>query len=286
MVDVGSISMVWVILTVGDRETELAAAVDSVRENDVKAVVVANGCSVPALEDRPGVRVVASPINLGVPGGRDRGVGVTDEELVGFLDDDAVLSPGVTRRIAEAFATDPHLGAVSLRLVDESGETARRHIPRRGAASADRSGDVTTFLGGASVIRRAAYEQVGGYFSALHYGHEELELAWRLIDGGWSICYLADVEVFHPRTSISRHPDGWRLTGRNRVWIARRTLPWPVAIVHVTAWLVLGVRRAPRGCRRSYVRGWWQGWSGNVQRAPISWRSVWHLGRLGRLPIY
>lgn len=189
-------------------------------------------------------------------------------------------------RIVEAFEADPGLGAVALRLVDEHDDTARRHIPRAGATGASAAGEVAYFLGGACAIRRSAYEQVGGYFTDLFYGHEEIELSWRLIDGGWRIRYLADVEVFHPRSEISRHADGWRLTGRNRVWIARRTLPWPVALVHVGVWLVLGALRAPKGeCRRAYLHGWRSGWHGHIDHRPISWRAVWRLTRLGRPPV-
>ncbi len=117
-------------------------------------------------------------------------------------------------------------------------------------------------------MRARAYEEVGGYFTELFYGHEEVEMCWRLVDAGWRIRYLADVRVFHPRTDIGRHVRGWRLTGRNRVWVARRTLPWPVAAVHVAAWFVLGVIRAPDSdSRRSYVSGWLEGWQG-PHRAP------------------
>jgi len=127
---------------------------------------------------------------------------------------------------------------------------------------------------------------VGGYFTELFYGHEEVELSWRLVDAGWEIWYLADVTVFHPRTDIGRHASGWRLTGRNRVWVARRTLPWPVALVHVGAWLVLGVARTPsRSTRRSYLDGWCSGWRGRIARRPIGWRGVWRLTRLGRPPV-
>ncbi len=189
-------------------------------------------------------------------------------------------------RVVDAFDADPGLGAVALRLVDEQGETARRHVPRPGGRHPERSGEVALFLGGACAIRREAYEQVGGYFTELFYGHEEVELCWRLVDAGWRIRYLADVEVFHPRTTIERHAAGWELTGRNRVLIARRTLPWPIAAVHVSVWLLLGLWRAPAGeHRRRYVDGWRKGWRVDVDRAPISWRGVWRLTRLGRPPI-
>ena len=279
--------MNWVVLTQGDRPRELAAALHSVQAQDLpspaEAHVIVNGT---ASVDPENFAMSTSASNLGVPGGRDFGVSRTTAEIVGFLDDDATLATDASRLVLDAFAADPGLGAVSLRLVDEQGGTARRHVPRRGNAGAGETGDVATFLGGACAVRRVAYQEVGGYFTDLFYGHEELELSWRLVNAGWAIRYLADVEVFHPKAEISRHADGWRLTGRNRVWIARRTLPWAVALIHVSAWLVIGVYRAPRGCRRSYLSGWCSGWIGDVGRSPISWSAVRRLGRLGRLPIY
>jgi GT2 family glycosyltransferase len=278
--------LAWVVLTTGGRPVELDAAITSLRSDEpaVPIVVVGNGSDRVTVRE-PGVRLVESEINLGVPGGRDLGVRSSDEPLIGFLDDDAELR-GRAAEIVDAFTADPRLGAVALRLVDEDGATARRHIPRAGRRAADVGGDVAYFLGGACAVRRRAYDDAGGYFTELFYGHEEIELSWRLLDAGWGIRYLSGVEVFHPRTDISRHADGWALTGRNRVWIARRTLPWPVALVHVLVWLVLGSVRSPGGtCRRSYVKGWWSGWRTPIDRRPISWRTVWRLTRLGRPPV-
>lgn len=286
--------MQWVVLTLGDRPAEVRAALDSVvaqsgdqpRGTLSSAIVLANGCASPDVADMPDVRVTTTDENLGVPGGRHEAIQLSDSDVVGFLDDDAVLSPGASERIFAAFAATPDLGAVALRLVDEDGNTARRHNPRVGYWRLKESSEVTLFLGGACALRREAYDSVGGYFTELFYGHEELELSWRLIDAGWKIKYLDDVRVTHPKTEISRHSDGWRLTGRNRVWIARRTLPWPVGFVHVTTWLVGGMIRAPRGaCGRAYLDGWFDGWRGRIDRRPIRWTTVWKLTRLGRPPL-
>ncbi len=281
--------MGWVILTTGRRPAELAAAIDSLASGDVdpQVVVVANGAPAGTAgnEMADNLSVVHLAENVGVPAGRDRGLAELETPIVGFLDDDAVMR-GSTSAILDAFERDPQLGAVALRLVDEDGETARRHVPRLGGKDPGRSGDVAFFLGGACAVRREAYDAVGGYFGELFYGHEEVELSWRLVDAGWKITYLADVEVFHPRTTIERHADGWELTGRNRVLVARRTLPWPVAGLHVGLWLILGARRAPRGeCRQRYVQGWRSGWRMPVRRRPISWRGVARLTALRRPPI-
>ena len=291
--------LVWVVLTTGTRPGQLERAVASVLADgsgtdDVGAgagrvgvVVVSNGAGPLAFDD-PRVSVLELEENVGAPGGRDAAVRALgdDVEVVGFLDDDAELAPDSSRRILERFASEPDLGVTTFRLVDERGDTQRRHLPRIGAEGAERAGEVTLFLEGACAIRRAAYLDAGGYFTELVYAHEALEFSWRLVERGWTIRYVTDVSVFHPRTTIGRHPDGWRRTGRNRVWIARRTLPWPVAVVHVGLWLVEGTRRAPDGAsRRAYLSGWRSGWRQPVDRDPISWRTVLRLTRLGRPPV-
>lgn len=286
-----SLDLEWVVLTTGDRPRELGVAIDSLLDGlgdgvRARVLVVSNGAGSIELPPRSDVELVVAPENLGVPGGRDLGVAHTTAPVVGFLDDDAVAPRGASRRLLDEFSVDRRLAVVSLRLVDDDGRTARRHVPRPRGVDPGRSGEVSLFLGGACAIRRSAYDEVGGYFTELFYGHEELELSWRLVDAGWSIRYLADVEVYHPRTEIDRHADGWRLTGRNRVWVARRTLPWAVAVVHTVSWLVLGVLRTP-DCerRRSYAGGWIAGWRGPIDRRPIAWSTVWRLTRLGRPPI-
>jgi GT2 family glycosyltransferase len=298
----------WVVLTRGDRPAALAAAVTSLRASATTGSIVvllngpaagttielagggfsdglSGGFSDGLLDD--GVIVVESAENLGVPGGRDLGLESTRTPLVGFLDDDArLVSTDSLGSVVEQFATDHSLGAMSLRLVDEDGNTSRRHVPRRGTGGADRSGPVVTFLGGASIIRRSAYLTAGRYWADLVYGHEELDLAWRLIEHDYSIRYEADISVYHPHTEISRHADGWWRTGRNRVLIARRNLPAPIMVVHSLAWLAIGTLRAPGGnCRRRYVGGWFGAWRVTVDREPMSWSTLLRLRRFGRFPI-
>jgi GT2 family glycosyltransferase len=279
----------WVVLTMGDRAEAVDAAIRSLLDDSevrVGVVVVSNGAGELTIPQDSRVVLVVAAENLGVPGGRDMGLSHCSAPIVGFLDDDAVADTGASARILDEFARAADLGAVSLRLVDETGTSARRHVPRPRGTSPERSGDVALFLGGACAVRVDAYRSVGGYFTELFYGHEEVELCWRLIDAGWRIRYLADVTVFHPRTSIGRHASGWRLTGRNRVWVARRTLPLPVAAIHVLAWLVVGLLRTPDvSSRKSYASGWWSGWSGRIDRRPIGWTGVWRLTRLGRPPV-
>ncbi len=280
-------TLCWVLLTMGDRPEQLAAAIDSLLADGQDAVVVVDNGNGSVSVDDARVTVIDAGTNLGVPGGRHLGVSSTESDLIGFLDDDAVvMGTAVGERLRSLFASDPTLGAVSLGIIDEEGERTRRHVPRAGERSGAEAGPAATFLGGACAIRRSAYEAAGGYWSELFYAHEELDLSWRLHDHGFGVLYAPDIAVRHPRTPISRHPDGWRRTGRNRVLVARRNLPWPVALPHVTIWLALGlVRASGPGCRRAYASGWLSGWRGTVPRRAIGWRTMVRLARAGRVPL-
>jgi GT2 family glycosyltransferase len=114
---------------------------------------------------------------------------------------------------------------------------------------------------------------------------EETDLAWRLIDAGWTIRYAPQHTVFHPRTEPSRHPRAaWR-TARNRTWLAYRLLPLPLAPVYLTNWLLITLARRSASVR-DYLRGVRDGWrTRSGPRRPLRWRTVWRLTRLGRPPI-
>lgn len=283
----------WVVLTMGDRHDELRAAVDSILRQTVPSPVLihVNGAPIGPVEAEfaadPNVRVQGTAANVGAPQGRNEAIKNLGPHMhiIGCLDDDAVLLDRATNeRLCQEFSDDD-VAAVTLRIVDENGLTSRRHNPRVGTGSSETSGEVATFLAGACAFRHRSFNFVGGYWGLLVYGHEELDLAWRFIDDGQSIRYLADLRVFHPRTEIARHAEGWRLTGRNRVLVARRGLPIPLVWAHSVAWLLVGLGRAPKNCRRPYASGWLSGWRISVERRPMRWSTVGRLTRLGRPPI-
>lgn len=286
-----SLTADWIILTMGDRPKQLADAVASIRgsqcDSDGDILVVFNGTAPVELE---GVRTLHLDSNLGIPGGRHAAMLETSADIVFFLDDDARVQGSWPPEALRMFAQNPHLAVISARIVDEDGETSRRHNPRVGRRGQNISGQAPTFLGGAAAIRRQAYSAAGGYWPQIWYGHEELDLSWRLIERGWHIHYEPKFVINHPRTEVSRHATGWWHSGRNRVWIAKRNLPVAVAAMHVLFWLALGSWRAPAGhCRHSFMKGWWAGWRdtnwGSATRQPIAWKTVVQLARIGRPPI-
>lgn len=279
----------WVLLTQGDRSDELEVAVRSIEaaaEEGDEIVLVGNGCAVP---DFGGIRGVELPENVGIPAGRNRGVQEAAGELVCFLDDDArLLDADFTSRLKTLFAAEPKLGIVSFRITDsESGTSQRRHVPRIGNVDPERSSAATTFLGGACAIRAEVFDNVGRFPEEFFYALEETDLAWRALDAGWTIRYESSFAVNHPSTEPGRHPDYLRRTARNRVWLARRRLPGPLAFVYVLDWLILSLARSRSLADiRQNLAGTSEGLRTDAgERDPMRWRTALAMARAGRPPI-
>ena len=284
-------SLSCVLLTMGDRPAELARAVASVQAQDgdpIEVVVVGNGAA--DIQAPDGVTVVQLPQNVGIPAGRNAGVLASSGDVVLFVDDDGWLpDAGTAERLRAAFADDPRLGIVSFRIVDPvSGRTERRHVPRLRAGDPERSSDVTTFLGGACGVRREVFDRCGLLPGDFFYAHEETDLAWRALDAGYRIHYAAREVLHHPAGAASaRHASFYFHNARNRVWLARRRLPWPLAVVYVLAWAIV---TALRERRRVTLAAWGRGMRAGLQepagtRAPMSCATALHMAVLGRPPV-
>ena len=279
-----------VIITMGTRPAELARAIAStepLRADGVELVLVGNGADLPPVP--PDVKACRLPSNGGVAAGRNAGLRACSGDVVLFLDDDAWFSdPGIGKHVAARFAIDPRLAVLAFRVVDPAGGAGVRwHVPRL-RADPDRSSPVTTFVGAGFAARRAAWLAAGGLPDLFFFAHEETDLAWRLIERGYTLEYDGDARICHPAVSNAR-PDSWyRYDGRNRVLLARRNLPWPLAALYLLSWFLITMTRERRSppARSTWLRGFAEGWRIDPgQRHPISARTVWRMTRAGRPPV-
>ena len=279
-----------IVLTEGRRPEDLRRALESLRSQrgvDLDIAVVGNGWRPEGLPE--GVHAVELTENRGVPGGRNAGVEYVDGDLLLFLDDDASFQDDdALARTGKLFAEDERLGAVSPRLEDPDGRPApRRWVPRLRVGDRTRSSDVTVVSEGASVVRRRAFEEAGGWPGHFFFFHEGIDLAWRILDAGYRIWYAGDIVALHP-APLARKRGRYRyLSARNRVWVARRNLPLPMATAHVGAWFLRTTLslRSPRDAQDA-LRGYRDGLQQPAgERRPVSWRTVWRMTRAGRPPV-
>ena len=279
-----------VIITMGTRPAELERAIAStaaMRERGVQLVLVGNGAELPPVPSD--VTTVRLAENLGVAGGRNAGVEASSGDVVMFLDDDGWFTdPGLADHVADRFAADPRLAVLAFHIADPAGGAGVRwHVPRLRAGDPGRSSAVTTFVGAGFAARRSAYVEAGGLPGNFFFAHEETDLAWQLIERGYTLEYDADARMCHPPVANARHDIWYRYDGRNRVWLARRNLPWPLALVYLLDWTLLTVvRERSPGALKTWFKGFAEGWRTDPgPRRPISLRTAWRMTRAGRPPV-
>lgn len=278
-------------LTQGRRPDDLARGLASLAAQTgvvLDVVVVGNGWNPTGLP--PGIRSVHLDDNRGIPAGRNRGAAEVAGEYLFFLDDDAsISSPTFLADAVAKLRADPSIGLLQPRVVDPSGVTnPRRWIPRIRKGDAAASGVVFSVWEGATLLPRDVFDATGGWGAPYFYAHEGIELAWRVWDQGRRVFYAGDLVAHHPAIEPTRHEHYFRLNARNRVWLAKRNLPWVLAPVYVASWtgiqLIRSVRR-PAGLA-AWLGGWVAGWRENPGgRRRIRWATVWRMTRAGRPPL-
>jgi GT2 family glycosyltransferase len=279
-----------VVLTQGRRPAQLAAALDSLaaqRDVPLDVAVVGNGWEPAGLPE--GVHAVALAQDRGIPAGRNAGVPAVAGDLLFFLDDDARLAaPDALAHVAERFAADPELGLLQLRVdAADGGRPPRDWVPRLRVGDRERSSDVTAVWEGAVAIRRAVFEQVGGWPEEFQRAHEGIDLAWRVMDAGFRVSYAGDVAVLHPSYATAPHDASVYYGARNRVWLARRHLPLPIGALYVAGFALRTLPVLRSGTRaRAALRGYRDGLRGPCgERSRLRVSTLWRMTRAGRPPM-
>ncbi len=219
---------VAVVMITHNRRDEALLALSRLRELPERphVVVVDNGSEDGTADairaQHPWAELVASPVNLGAVG-RNVALERVHTPFVAFCDDDTWWQPGALRRAADALEAHPRLGVVTGRILVEPGSREDPinqellHSPVEGPAWLPGPA-LGSFLAGASVVRRTAFLEVGGFSERLWLGGEEELLAADLATAGWELVHLPDVVVHHQASTV-RDPHLRRRHGlRNTLW--------------------------------------------------------------------
>jgi len=186
-------------------------------------IVVDNGStdgSVAMLrQEFPEIHVLPLTTNLGFGPANNRAATLSSAEYLLLLNSDTVVHPGALRALLTFAATHPDTGAVGARLLNADGSLQKScwRFPTPGLELAEclgllrflrrpsnyRSRDyshpmrVDFAIGACLLIRRVAFQQVGGFDEAFFLYAEETDLCRRLRDAGWQIYYTHDSVITH-----------------------------------------------------------------------------------------
>jgi len=217
-----------VICTRG-RPDLVARALGSLTGQDVHEVVVVDNapeddatCRL-VRERFPGVRYAVES-SRGLDFARNRALREATGEVVAYLDDDAVAAPGWASTLRSVFASDPRVGACTVRvealaietpgqrLFEENGGYARglerirlpddADRPLHGHAAPLIAWAVSVGSGCSFALRRGLVLDLGGFDEALDLGWElpgggDHDMLWRVLQAGYHVVYEPEALAHH-----------------------------------------------------------------------------------------
>jgi N-acetylglucosaminyl-diphospho-decaprenol L-rhamnosyltransferase len=202
----------------------LPAALDGLT---FEAVVVDNDSSDSSADiaaTHQGVRVVRNPSNVGYARAMNQALGGADAPVLIALNPDAEPGPGTLAALVGRLESDPSIGLVAPRLLNEDGTEQHSvyRFPSPALAAAvcfaptrwQRGGlgrrwwlegfsdhrvstDIDWAIGAVHVIRAAALDGGPPYSERWFMYVEDLELCWRLAGSGWRRRLEGDIAVPH-----------------------------------------------------------------------------------------
>lgn len=224
-----------------------------------------------------GARVLRSPAR-GFAAAVNQGVAESRGEALLLLNSDAFVRRDTVRLLAEALRGDSRLGLCSAALEREDGARARTFgrlltlpsalrlalsLPPPPPAEGSGVQRVEFVPLACALVRRAAWDAVGGLDQRYRFYFEDVDLCWRLSVAGWGVAVHWDATAVHLEggSSRARDPRAWfpqfhesrlRYLRKRypRAWLGYAALWIPSALLHAAAW----VARGDRGWARAYLR--------------------------------
>ena len=237
----------------------LARCLDSIERDAggmrVEVIVVDNASHDGTVEwlaaAHPAVRAVENADNAGFTRGVNQGLALARGEALFVLNPDCEVLPGAFTRLLAALTADPTVAAVAPALVDDRGQIARScgRLPDLWTLLADHFGLASAFpasplfggykyggramrsldrvgwaSGAALLIRRNAFERVGGLDERIFMYMEEVDWCRRAAAVGLGIRYVPDAQVVHLGQQSSRRVLGLTYLHnlRSRVYYFRK----------------------------------------------------------------
>ncbi|MEK0290649.1 glycosyltransferase [Caldifermentibacillus hisashii] len=178
------------------------------------------------------VRYEKLNVNLGVAGGRNKGVELANYEYMVFLDDDAeFLSPNALTQIEKKFEINKGINILAFKIYNNNFDLYNWAYPKRLLKLQDKDFYTNMYIGCGHAIRKSFFLSVNGYSNNLFFWGEEIELSLKSFAYNNSpVLYTGDIQVLHrvtPKGRISEKNGRYYYKVRNRLAIINNIYPTP-----------------------------------------------------------
>ena len=247
----------------------LGALVPQLGERD-ELVIIDNasrdGTAEVARRAAPRAMVIEAGANLGFAAGANVGARATRAPLLFFLNPDARPEPGCLDALRDAALAHPDWGAWQALVLLPGGELVNTsggmtHFLGFGWAGeceqpvarvADGPAEVSFASGASLVVRREAWERVGGFDDSYFMYGEDLDLGLRLWLAGWRVGMVPEARVVHAY-EFARGSWKWFLLERNRWSTVVADYPTPVLLAVLPALLAFELALLPVAARAGWL---------------------------------
>lgn len=203
------------------------------------------------------IEILRHPVSRGPAAARNAGLSRCRTEFVAFLDADVVPRPGWLEALLGHFC-DPTVALVAPRIVPlnpPDSTLARYEAVHSALDLGEREapvlpyGPVSYVPSAAIVCRRSVIEGVGGFDEALHSG-EDVDLCWRLVEGGSRLRYEPVAQVGHEhRTALRDWLSRRAFYGGSAAPLAQRhpdnSAPLVIPMFSLLAWAAIATGTLP-----------------------------------------
>ena len=228
----------------------IAACLESLRQSGISDIVVVDNGSVDgsvelveSLEHPP--RLLLPRHNLGYGKAANLGAASSAGELIFICNPDLVVEPDAIARLAEALHARPDAAVAGPMLFEHYGSVypSGRSFPSLGDSlghgfaglfwpdnpwtrryrllgqDQHTARDADWVSGAGFLVRRTAFDAVGGFDEAYFMYVEDADLCWRLHRAGWAVVYEPAARIVHEQgLSTSRHPYRMLLSHHRSIW--------------------------------------------------------------------
>ena len=181
------------------------------------------------------VKLIRHAVNCGLATARNTAIQHAGSEILAFIDADAIADPQWLATLLQGYTTAAVSGVGGQGIeanIHTAADRWRQVHARQGHGIRPRS--KVDFLSGLNMsFRREALSAVGGFRTVLRTNAEDMDMGYRLNDGGFTLVYMPNARVYHQRQdtveSLRRTMYNWyywafvvkRANGRN---------PWSLAV--------------------------------------------------------